>query len=119
MRSAKDDLRVLPTLDVEFHRVIAEMTGNELFVILIDSVGDVMTEVRDQTLGLRGRPARALEYHAAILEAIETKDARSARRAVEEHLRESASAWSHQVRTENNHPNAPAPAGTTTPRLTF
>ncbi len=96
MRKAKDNLRLLPTLDVEFHRVIAEMTGNELFVILMDSIGDIMTEIREQTLGLPGRPASALKYHAAILEAIEGKDARSARRAMEEHLRESASVWSDQ-----------------------
>jgi DNA-binding FadR family transcriptional regulator len=57
------DLQALSLLDVEFHRVIAEMSGNELFVIMLDSIGGVLTEIRDRTLGIPGRPSSALEYH--------------------------------------------------------
>lgn len=90
---AEDDLAVLSTLDVEFHRLIAEMTGNELFLIMLDSIGGVLTEIRERTLGIPGRPASALAYHRAILTALESGNAKAARRAMEEHLTESASVW--------------------------
>jgi DNA-binding FadR family transcriptional regulator len=93
MRLADDDLDQLPQLDVDFHRLIAEMSGNELFVIMLDSIGGVLTEIREQTLGIPGRPASALRYHQAILAAIEQGDAAAARGAMEDHLTESALVW--------------------------
>jgi DNA-binding FadR family transcriptional regulator len=87
------DLQALSLLDVEFHRVIAEMSGNELFVIMLDSIGGVLTEIREQTLGIPGRPSSALVYHGSILEAIERGDAAAARSAMEEHLTEAAQVW--------------------------
>jgi GntR family transcriptional regulator, transcriptional repressor for pyruvate dehydrogenase complex len=93
MRVAGDDLARLPQLDVEFHRAIAEMSGNELFVIMLDSIGGVLTEIREQTLGIPGRPASALAYHQAILAAIEQGDPEAARSAMEDHLNESARVW--------------------------
>jgi GntR family transcriptional regulator, transcriptional repressor for pyruvate dehydrogenase complex len=87
------DLQALSLLDVEFHRVIAEISGNELFVIMLDSIGGVLTEIREQTLGMPGRPSSALQFHGSILEAIERGDAAAARRAMEEHLTEAARVW--------------------------
>jgi GntR family transcriptional regulator, transcriptional repressor for pyruvate dehydrogenase complex len=87
------DLQALSLLDVEFHRVIAEMSGNELFVIMLDSIGGVLTEIREQTLGIPGQPSSALLHHGSILAAMQRRDAGAARAAMEEHLTEAARVW--------------------------
>jgi DNA-binding FadR family transcriptional regulator len=46
MRHATADVAALSHHDVEFHRLIADMTGNELFGIMLDSIGGVLTEIR-------------------------------------------------------------------------
>lgn len=97
MRLADGDLARLPQLDVTFHRLIAEMSGNELFVVMLDSIGGVLTEIRERTLGLPGRPASALRYHQRILEAIEAGDSAAAREAMDDHLTESATVWASQA----------------------
>ncbi len=93
MQHATDDVAALSRLDVEFHRLIADMTGNELFLIMLDSIGGILSEIRAKTLGIPGRAAAALPYHEAILTALESGDAKAARQAMEEHLTESASVW--------------------------
>jgi DNA-binding FadR family transcriptional regulator len=92
-----EQLDALALLDVEFHRLIAEMSANELFVIMLDSIGGVLTEIREQTLGIPGRPASAMGYHETILAALEQGDADAARQAMEDHLTESALVWADRI----------------------
>ena len=33
-------------LDLEFHRAIAKATGNELYLLLLDSIGEALLEIR-------------------------------------------------------------------------
>ncbi len=98
MQRAEINLTVLAALDVEFHRMIAEMTGNELFLIVLDSIGGVLTEIRRTTLEFPGRPESAFVSHGAILAALESGDALMARRAMQKHLSESADVWAHSDR---------------------
>lgn len=76
-------------LDVAFHRKIAEATGNELFLVLIDSLGDVLFTIRRKTLDNPGRGAVALDAHRAIAVALQKRDAEAAIRAMRDHLAES------------------------------
>lgn len=84
--------------DVEFHGALARATQNPLFVVLLDSVADIMLEVR--RLGLRIEDSRvgALEHHRAIFTAVEASDELAARAAMGLHLDESEAimqrAWS-------------------------
>lgn len=93
MRQATGDIAALSRHDVEFHRLIADMAGNELFGIMLDSIGGVLTEIREKTLGIPGRAASVFSYHEAILTALESGDRAAARRAMRKHLRESARVW--------------------------
>ncbi len=93
MLGAENEVAALSRLDVQFHRLIAEMTGNELFLIMLDSIGSILTEIREKTLGIPGRAASAMSYHEAILTALESRDAKAARRAMKDHLTESADVW--------------------------
>jgi len=87
------DLETCAALDVDFHRNLAEFTHNSLFVVILDSIGDVLLEIRRQTMGMRGRPRKATRQHERIVRALRVHDADAARQAMQEHLEDSFQAW--------------------------
>lgn len=72
--------------DVAFHRAIAKSTNNELFLVLVDSIGDVMMDIRRATLGRPGRIQAAFKEHERTVQALERRDVEGAVKAMEEHL---------------------------------
>jgi GntR family transcriptional repressor for pyruvate dehydrogenase complex len=78
--------------DVAFHRAIAQATENELFVVLVDSIGDIMMEIRRATVWKPGRVQVGIEHHGRILAALESRDVDATVRAMEDHLVESLQA---------------------------
>jgi GntR family transcriptional repressor for pyruvate dehydrogenase complex len=72
--------------DVAFHDALARATHNELFVLLLDSIVDVMIQVRQMAFDVPGTPARAFGYHRAIFEQVKAGDPGGARQAMREHL---------------------------------
>jgi GntR family transcriptional repressor for pyruvate dehydrogenase complex len=71
--------------DVQFHRVLAESTGNPVFGLLLETLAGLLRESRRQTIAQSG-VEMALAGHRAVLEAVRRKDAASARQAMLEHL---------------------------------
>ncbi|HEV3021341.1 MAG TPA: FCD domain-containing protein, partial [Pirellulales bacterium] len=71
--------------DVQFHRVLAESTGNAVFALLLETLAGLLRESRRQTIAQSGIDV-ALAGHRAILSAVRRKDANGARRAMLEHL---------------------------------
>ena len=69
-------------LDVEFHRAIARMTHNELYLIMLDSIGPLMLEVRRATIGAPNGRAVAYDIHKKIVDAIASRDPEQAREAM-------------------------------------
>jgi len=92
MERAVHDLAAVPTLDqridadVQFHRVLAEATGNPVFVLLMETLAGFLRESRQKTLAYSGVDI-ALEGHRAILQAVRARDRDKAREAMKEHLR--------------------------------
>ncbi|HEX4363084.1 MAG TPA: FCD domain-containing protein [Solirubrobacteraceae bacterium] len=72
--------------DVEFHRAIAATTGNDYFVLLIDSLRDVLLDAQRPTLADPKIVATARRAHRKILRAIQARDGAAARRAMQAHL---------------------------------
>jgi len=72
-------------LDVAFHQVIAESSGNALVGLMLDSISELGTEVRKLTLSRAGIPFGAMQ-HRAILEAIEQCNPEAAAAAMQVHL---------------------------------
>ncbi len=72
--------------DVDFHTALALATHNELFVLLLDSISDVMLETRRTGYNVPGTPERGLKYHRAIFDQIKAGDPAEARQAMREHL---------------------------------
>jgi GntR family transcriptional regulator, transcriptional repressor for pyruvate dehydrogenase complex len=93
MAESLDDLEWVSQADVDFHRTLAELTHNELYVIMLDSIGDVLLEIRRATLGVTGRPLKGLRAHRKILRAVERHDPAAAREAMRVHLADSATVW--------------------------
>ena len=84
-----DDPESASQADVEFHRAIAKATENEFFVVLVDSIGDVMMDIRRATVWKEGRVQVGIEHHGRILAALERRDVEAATKAMEDHLVES------------------------------
>lgn len=110
-RSSEDDLRILTDahdamaeavgdgrsvdelaiLDLEFHRAIARATHNELFLILLDSLGEGLLDVRRSNLRLNAE--HTLGLHDAVRERIHAGDADGARQAMSDHLDDTVQTW--------------------------
>lgn len=78
--------------DIEFHRKVAEATGNPRFTGFIAFLGDSLAEaIRAARRAAAGEPDGArrvtIEEHARILAAIAAGDPAAARRAARAHLR--------------------------------
>ena len=93
MASVLDDPNAASEADVAFHRAIVEATDNPLFLVLLDSLGDVLLEIRRATLGESGRGQVALDAHRAIVESLEHRDPDAAVRAMRAHLVDSRDAF--------------------------
>lgn len=87
--SAATDVDAASAHDVEFHQLIAAATYNALFVVLLDSIGAVLMEIRRRSLTVPGRQAGAVAQHARILEALEARDVVRARESMSDHLLDS------------------------------
>jgi GntR family transcriptional regulator, transcriptional repressor for pyruvate dehydrogenase complex len=75
--------------DVAFHAAIAVATHNPLYPVLLGSIADMLMEVRLTGISLPDTPPRAYRHHQAIFERIKAGDRLGARKAMQDHLRES------------------------------
>jgi GntR family transcriptional repressor for pyruvate dehydrogenase complex len=89
MEQAIDDVEAASEDDVQFHRAIASATHNPLHLMLLDSIGPSLLEIRRSTLAARDGAAageRALQSHRDIFERIEARDPEGAGAAMKAHL---------------------------------
>jgi DNA-binding FadR family transcriptional regulator len=92
-----DDPDAASRADIEFHRAIAEATDNPLFLVLVDSLGEVMLHIRRATLGDQGRGQTAVEAHRRIAVALAARDVEGAVAAMREHLSDSRDAFARHA----------------------
>ncbi len=95
-----DDPETFVETDVAFHATLARATHNELFPILLDSIANVMVQVRLLGLQVSGTPRRALDHHRRIFRSVKAGDVAGARRAMDAHMDEAASTM-HQALDED------------------
>jgi GntR family transcriptional repressor for pyruvate dehydrogenase complex len=72
--------------DNEFHQEIARASQNKAFAIIVELMGELLAESRKATLDIPGQPAKSIEDHLAIFEAIREGDEKKAAAAMLEHL---------------------------------
>jgi GntR family transcriptional repressor for pyruvate dehydrogenase complex len=73
--------------DTEFHSLLAEATGNEILIKIMDSLMGLLKETREASLQHGERPTHSLRQHRAVFRAIEARDAAQAQRKMTEHVR--------------------------------
>jgi DNA-binding FadR family transcriptional regulator len=72
--------------DTDFHQGLAEMTHNPLLIVLLDSIRDLMQEVRLLVTRHPGLHQRVMDDHYEILRRVVARDAEGARQAMQRHL---------------------------------
>lgn len=94
MRDRIDDVEACAQADLAFHRAIVLATHNELFLVLHDSLGAPLIEVRRRNLA-RGvtRRRQVVAAHRRILDGIRRGDGAHAAAMMRDHLGEVARAW--------------------------
>jgi GntR family transcriptional repressor for pyruvate dehydrogenase complex len=90
---AAGDLPKASELDFQFHQELAKASGNELLLAMLDSIADVLREVRNQAMKHPGVAEAGLKAHRWILDCVSAGDPESARRAMERHLAEAEQHW--------------------------
>lgn len=96
-RQHLDEPEVYIRSDVEFHAALARATQNELFVIILDSLVEVMIEVRLLCLRIPGLTRIALEYHERLFEAVRASDPDLAKAVMDAHMDQAADAFRRAV----------------------
>jgi GntR family transcriptional repressor for pyruvate dehydrogenase complex len=91
MQAESGDVEAAARDDLEFHRVIARSTHNELYLVLLDSIGGSQIDIRRENLSSGSAPA-TLEQHARVLDRIAAHDGDGAREAMAAHL-DGVAAW--------------------------
>jgi GntR family transcriptional repressor for pyruvate dehydrogenase complex len=88
------DVEAASRVDLEFHRVIARSTHNDLFLLLMDSIGSSLIDIRRENLSSgTGHPAATLTQHERVLKQIAKHDPEGARSAMAAHLEGVAEFW--------------------------
>jgi GntR family transcriptional repressor for pyruvate dehydrogenase complex len=83
-----DDADAFIEADLDFHLALAEGTQNTLILILIDTLVDVLRELRIRTSLVEGGLNRAQHHHKQILEAVMLGDPNQARKRMQLHLQQ-------------------------------
>lgn len=89
----KRDFATASELDFQFHRELVRATDNELLLAMLDSIADVLREVRAQSISRPQVGEEGLKAHLRILKCVSAGKAEAAREAMNEHLAQAANVW--------------------------
>ena len=92
-RAVLDDLEKAARADVAFHVALAQCTHNDLFVVMLESLGDVMLEFRRKAMERRGNRSVGFAEHTRLFETVAAHDSAAARIAMMTHLESSDRAF--------------------------
>lgn len=92
MRREAADVESAARDDLELHRVIARAAQDDLYLLLMDSIGSASIDIRRKNLGSGSSPT-TVDQHEHVLERIEARDQDGARAAMQAHLDAVAQWW--------------------------
>jgi GntR family transcriptional repressor for pyruvate dehydrogenase complex len=72
--------------DTAFHAALARSTRNRVVVSLMATLNDLLVESRKLALKHKGRPAKSIEGHEAVVAALRRRDAEGAAQAMYKHI---------------------------------
>jgi DNA-binding FadR family transcriptional regulator len=74
------------TEDTAFHAVLARATRNRVIMSIMATLNDLLVESRTHSLEQKGRPARSVDGHEAVIAALRRRDAEGASQAMYTHI---------------------------------
>ena len=93
-RSLKQgDTNTASEFDFQFHRELTRSSGNELLLAMLDSIADVLREVRNQSMAEPHVGEDGLRAHRKILKYVSAGKVDGAREAMIDHLAEAERVW--------------------------
>jgi len=87
------DLAAAGEFDFQFHQELTRASGNELLVAVLESISDVLREVRNQSMNKPHVGEEGLRAHRRILRCVSSGKPDAARKAMAEHLAEAERVW--------------------------
>jgi GntR family transcriptional regulator, transcriptional repressor for pyruvate dehydrogenase complex len=72
--------------DLAFHNALAQAAHNEIFLFVLNSLADVMLEVRRLAFRVPGLPQHAQQLHLEVVEGVKAGDVQRAQQAMHEDL---------------------------------
>ena len=88
MDESFEDVDAFIEADMDFHLALAEGTQNTIILTLVDTLVDLLRELRERIAMVPGGMQRAQAHHKEILEAVARHDSAAARDAMNEHMRQ-------------------------------
>lgn len=89
----RGDLESAGEYDYEFHRELTRAARNDLLLAMLDSISDVLREVRHQTVNRPHVSEEGLKAHRRILKTVKAGNVAAARNTMAEHLAEAERVW--------------------------
>ncbi len=74
--------------DLAFHQALADATGNQMLVIMMNSIGQFLRASREALFHVPGALGRSIDFHREIRDAVARNDPDAARDAMRRHLRQ-------------------------------
>lgn len=74
------------TEDTAFHAVLARATRNRVVMSIMATLNDLLVESRTHSLQQKGRPARSMDGHEAVVAALRRRDPEGASQAMYTHI---------------------------------
>jgi GntR family transcriptional repressor for pyruvate dehydrogenase complex len=88
--------------DTAFHAILARSTRNRVVMSIMATLNDLLVESRTQSLQQKGRPARSIDGHEAVVAALRRRDAEGASQAMYNHIDQIADIQLHAQKGPNS-----------------
>jgi GntR family transcriptional repressor for pyruvate dehydrogenase complex len=82
----KENYDKLALLDQKFHMALTRMSGNSILVTIMIHLIDFLSEARTKSIRIPGRAEQSLREHKLIMDSIEMKDIKLAKKYMLDHL---------------------------------
>jgi GntR family transcriptional repressor for pyruvate dehydrogenase complex len=87
--------------DTAFHAILARSTRNRVVMSIMATLNDLLVESRTQSLKQKGRPARSIDGHEAVVAALRRRDSEGASQAMYNHIDQIANIQLHAQKESN------------------
>jgi len=102
VRESTIDFDKVRVLDMNFHLTIVKSAQNQFLNQTLGTLQEIMHKSMDNTLKLPGRIDASEHEHGVILDAIEKKDALTARLMIIQHIHNARDAWQKYLKKQSD-----------------